>query len=111
MTKSAVRSHKTPASLALHKLDRIIHERCRLGIVTLLATRPRWGFGELKTALELSDGNLLSHLRTLHEAGYVEMIKEVLDRPVTSYALTPRGRRAFADHVTALESIVRASRA
>lgn len=90
------------------KLDRVIHERGRLGIMTLLATRPRWTFADLKTELRLSDGNLLSHLRTLHAAGLVAVTKEVLDRPTTSYGLTERGRRAFANYVTILAQIVRA---
>ena len=111
-TAAAAARAKAPpaAALRLHKLDRVIHERIRLGIMTLLATRPRWGFADLKAELRLSDGNLLSHLRTLHQAGYVEVIKEVLDRPQTSYALTPRGRQAFQEHVAVLEEIVRAGR-
>ena len=110
MMKAAARQKASSASLPLHKLDRVIHERCRLGIMTLLATKPRWGFADLKVELRLSDGNLLSHLRTLHQAGFVEVIKEVLDRPQTSYALTPRGRQAFKDHLAVLEAIVRAGR-
>lgn len=92
------------------KLDTIIHERVRLGIMTLLATRPSWAFQDLKVELELSDGNLISHLRTLHEAGLVAIIKEVQDRPQTSYALTAKGRKAFAGYLAVLEQIVKAGK-
>ena len=64
-----------------NKLDRTIHEKGRLAIMTLLATRSRWPFQELKSALQMSDGNLVTHLRTLHQVGYVAVTKEVLDRP------------------------------
>ncbi len=70
------------------KLDKTIHEKGRLGIMTLLAARPTWTFGDLKVELKMSDGNLVTHLRTLHQAGYVSVTKEILDRPQTSYALT-----------------------
>ena len=92
------------------KLDKVIHERGRLGIMTLLATRASWAFQELKEELGLSDGNLISHLRTLHDAGHVAIIKEVQDRPQTSYALTAKGRREFAEYIAVLEQIVKAGK-
>ena len=92
------------------KLDKTIHEKGRLGIMTLLATRPRWPFQDLKSELKMSDGNLITHLRTLHDAGFVSVTKEILDRPQTSYALTARGRKAFQDYLTVLEQIVNAGR-
>lgn len=93
------------------KLDKTIHEKGRLGIMTLLATRPSWPFQDLKAELGLSDGNLVTHLRTLHEAGLVAVTKEVLERPQTSYSLTEKGRKAFQDYLGVLEQIVRAGRA
>jgi DNA-binding HxlR family transcriptional regulator len=93
------------------KLDKTIHEKGRLGIMTLLATRPSWTFGDLKIELQMSDGNLVTHLRTLHQAGYVAVTKEIFDRPQTSYALTERGRAAFQDYLSVLEQIVKAGRA
>ena len=93
--------------LDFDKIDRVIHERGRLAIMTLLATRVRWPFVDLKTELRMSDGNLITHLRTLHQAGYVTMTKEVLDRPLTSYALTERGRAAFHGYLALLEQIVK----
>ena len=92
------------------KLDKIIHEKGRLGIMTLLATRPNWSFHDLKAELRLSDGNLVTHLRTLHQAGYVAVTKEVLDRPQTTYALTGRGRAAFKEYLAVLEQIVKTGR-
>jgi DNA-binding HxlR family transcriptional regulator len=92
------------------KIDKIIHEKARLGIMTLLATRPSWTFQDLKAQLEMSDGNLVTHLRTLHDNGYVAVTKEMLDRPQTSYSLTTKGRSSFQDYLTILEQIVKAAR-
>jgi DNA-binding HxlR family transcriptional regulator len=92
------------------KLDKTIHEKGRLGIMTLLATRPSWTFQDLKAELKMSDGNLITHLRTLHQAGYVAVTKEILDRPQTSYSLTTRGRAAFQEYLSLLEQIVKAGR-
>lgn len=92
------------------KLDKTIHEKGRLGIMTLLATRPSWPFQDLKAELKMSDGNLITHLRTLHDAGLVAVTKEILERPQTSYSLTAKGRTAFQDYLTVLEQIVNAGR-
>ena len=92
------------------KLDKTIHERGRLGIMTLLATRTSWSFQDLKAELKMSDGNLITHLRTLHEAGHVAIIKEVQDRPQTSYSLTTKGAKAFQDYLAILEQILAAGR-
>jgi Bacterial regulatory protein, arsR family. len=96
--------------LDFNKLDKAIHEKGRLAIMTLLATRQRWSFQGLKSELKMSDGNLVTHLRTLHKAGLVAMTKEVVGRPQTSYALTVKGRGAFRDYLRVLEEIVRAGR-
>ena len=93
--------------LDFDKLDKVIHERGRLGIMTLLATRVRWPFADLKSELRMSDGNLVTHLRTLHTSGYVTVTKETLDRPHTTYALTERGRAAFQTYLALLEQIVK----
>ncbi len=89
------------------KLDKTIHEKGRLGIMTLLATRPLWAFQDLKSELNMSDGNLITHLRTLHDAGLVSVTKEIIDRPQTSYGLTAKGRTAFREYLTVLEQIVK----
>ncbi len=92
------------------QLDRTIHERGRLAIMTLLASRPSWPYPELKRELKMSDGNLLSHLRTLHQAGYVAFLKEVVDRPSTKYSLTEKGRKAFQTYINLLEEMIKGSR-
>ena len=90
------------------KLDKVIHEKGRLGIVTLLASRGEpWPFQDLKAELGMSDGNLITHLRTLNKAGYVD--SEKIDgegRPQTHYELTTPGRKAFEDYLAILEEIV-----
>ncbi|MGI8819348.1 MAG: transcriptional regulator [Chthoniobacterales bacterium] len=96
--------------LDLDKLDKAIHEKARLGIMTLLATRVSWPFQELKAELNLTDGNLVTHLRILHDAGFVAVTKEMLDRPQTSYSLTVKGRRSFQDYISVLEQIVKAGK-
>ncbi len=93
--------------LDFDRIDRVIHERGRLAIMTLLATRMRWPFADLKHELKMSDGNLVSHLRTLHAAGYVAQTKEILDRLQTSYALTDKGRTAYHTYLRFLEEIVK----
>jgi DNA-binding HxlR family transcriptional regulator len=96
--------------LDFDKLDKAIHEKARLGIMTLLATRESWTFQELKSELNMTDGNLVTHLRILHEAGFVAVTKEVLDRPQTSYSLTKKGQSAFQDYIAVLEQIVKAGK-
>lgn len=96
--------------LDFDKLDKLIHEKGRLAIMTLLASRAEWPFQELKTQLNMSDGNLVTHLRTLHQAGYVTFTKEKLDRPQTRYALSVKGRQAFQDYLKLLEQIIKAGK-
>ena len=96
--------------LDFDKLDKAIHEKARLGIMTLLASRVSWPFQELKSELNMTDGNLVTHLRILHDAGFVAVTKEMLDRPQTSYSLTTKGRSAFNDYLDVLEQIVKAGK-
>jgi DNA-binding HxlR family transcriptional regulator len=96
--------------LEFDKLDKAIHEKGRLAIMTLLATRVSWSFQDLKSELGMSDGNLITHLRTLHKAGFVATTKEVRDRPQTSYSLTKKGRGAFSEYLAVLERIIRAGK-
>ncbi|MCB1228670.1 MAG: transcriptional regulator [Verrucomicrobiae bacterium] len=92
------------------KLDKLIHEKGRLAIMTLLVARKEWRFQDLKSELEMSDGNLITHLRALYKAGYVSMAKEVEKRPQTKYALTKKGRKAFQDYLEVLEQILDAGK-
>lgn len=90
------------------KLDKTIHEKGRLGIMTLLASRAEpWSFQDLKGELEMSDGNLITHLRTLGGATYVDAVKLTGDgRPQTLYSLTAAGRKAFEEYLSILEAIL-----
>jgi DNA-binding MarR family transcriptional regulator len=89
------------------QLDRVIHEKGRLAIMSMLAAAPELSFTELRDALEMTDGNLTSHLRTLQEAGYVSVSKSYENnRPLTTCSLTAAGKKAFANYVNLLEQIV-----
>lgn len=95
------------------QLDKVIHEKSRLSIMTLLATRSPWSFQELKGELSMSDGNLITHLRTLTKEGYVGELKSTATdsaRPCTSYEITAAGRVAFKGYIKILEAIVKQSR-
>ena len=92
-------------------LDRLIHERLRLGIVSALAVNPSLSFNELKQLMNTSDGNLSVHARKLEEAHYITCTKSFEGRvPRTSYALTPSGRRALERYLDHMESLIRATR-
>jgi DNA-binding MarR family transcriptional regulator len=89
------------------QLDRVIHEKGRLAIMSMLAASPELSFTELRDALEMTDGNLTSHMRTLQEAGYVSVSKSYeRNRPLTTCSLTAAGKKAFANYVNLLEQIV-----
>ena len=93
------------------QLDRVIHEKGRLPIVSLLAASPALSFTEVRDTLKMTDGNLSMHLRTLQEAGYVALTKSFWERkPLTTCSLTPAGRKAFANYINLLEQIVRQTR-
>lgn len=92
----------------MSRLNPVIHERARLGIVSALAAREAASFGELKSLLDMTDGNLSVHLRTLEEAGYVAIDKAFVDRkPRSTARLTRKGRLAFEHYVEVLEEIVK----
>jgi DNA-binding MarR family transcriptional regulator len=96
---------------ALPQLDRLLHERVRLGIASALAANESLSFNELKTFLATTDGNLSVHARKLEEAGYVACTKSFVGRlPKTEYRLTAAGRRAFEKYLGHLEALVRAAR-
>jgi DNA-binding MarR family transcriptional regulator len=88
-------------------LDRVIHEKGRLAIMSLLAASPQLLFTEIRDTLKMTDGNVTAHLRTLHDAGYVSVTKSMeAGRAMTSYAVTARGKKAFAAYLDLLEQIV-----
>ena len=89
------------------QLDRVIHEKGRLAIMSMLAASPQLSFTEMRNSLNMTDGNLTAHMRTLHESGYVSVTKAFQEkRPLTTYSLTKEGRRAFGAYVDLLEQIV-----
>lgn len=89
-------------------LDRVIHEKGRLAMMSLLAASTDLSFTELRDTLSMTDGNLTTHIRTLQEAGYVAVTKSFQNnRPLTTCMLTPKGREAFAAYIDLLEQIVR----
>ena len=91
------------------QLDRLIHERLRLGIVSALAASRSLTFSELKQLLDTTDGNLSVHTRKLEEAGYVHCEKAFEGRiPKSTYSLTPAGRRALERYLEHMEALVRA---
>jgi DNA-binding MarR family transcriptional regulator len=92
-------------------LDRLIHERMRLGILSALAVNERMSFGDLKTLLKTTDGNLSVHSRKLEEAEYVLCEKSFEGRvPKTEYVITQSGRRALERYLDHMESLIRAAR-
>lgn len=95
----------------LPELDKLIHERVRLGIVSALAVTESLGFNELKHQLQLSDGNLSVHARKLEEAGYLLCEKGYEGRkPSTRYRLSPQGRQALEAYLAHMEALIQAMR-
>ncbi len=92
-------------------LDRVIHERLRLAIVSALAVNDTLSFNELKTMLDSSDGNLSVHARKLEEAGYIACLKSFEGRiPRTEYRLTAAGRKALERYLEHMEALIKATR-
>ncbi len=92
-------------------LDRLIHERIRLGIVSALAVNRSLTFNELKALLKTTDGNLSVHARKLEEADYIVCTKSFDGRlPKTEYRLTPDGRKALEHYLDHMEALIRATR-
>jgi len=92
-------------------LDRLIHERLRLGIVSALAVNRALTFNELKALLKASDGNLSVHARKLEEAEYIACAKSFDGRtPKTEYRLTAAGRKALERYLNHMEALIRATR-
>jgi len=94
-----------------HNLDRLVHERLRLGILSALAVNESLTFNELKRLLDSTDGNLSVHARKLEEAGYVGCVKSFANRmPKTEYKLTAAGRRALERYLDHMEALIQATR-
>jgi DNA-binding transcriptional ArsR family regulator len=109
--ESGVTNAARGAARAAAELDRLIHERVRLGIVSALAGVERLSFNELKGLLKVSDGNLSVHARKLEDADYVTCLKSFDGRvPKTEYRLTATGRRALERYLDHMEALIHATR-
>ena len=90
------------------QLDRVIHEKGRLAIMSALAGTAELSFTELRDALDMTDGNLTTHIRILQEEGFISVAKSYQNnRSLTTCSLTKAGRKAFAGYIDLLEQIVR----
>lgn len=121
LKNSGTRKHDgSPASLrefpgrkksAVPQLDRLIHERLRLGIVSALAANESLTFNDLKSLMKTTDGNLSVHARKLEDAGYITCTKFFEGRlPKTEYKLTSAGRRALENYLSHMESLIQQMR-
>jgi len=109
-TVKASTVRKPPAKRA-DELDRLIHERLRLGIVSALAVKDSLSFSDLKKLMNTTDGNLSVHARKLEEAEYIACTKSFEGRmPKTQYRLTAAGRRALERYLDHMEALIRATR-
>lgn len=105
---SPVQKRKRTRKATPVELDRVIHERVRLAIVSALAGAESLSFNELKNLLEITDGNLSVHAKRLEEAGFVVCEKSFVERvPHTEYRLTPAGRTALDEYLDHMESLIR----
>jgi len=90
-------------------LDKVIHERMRLGIISALAANEKLSFNDLKRLLDTTDGNVSVHARKLEDAGYVTMKKSFAGRtPLTEYKITKDGRKALERYLDHMEALIRA---
>ena len=112
MAKESVRGVNRPGQFAYEGLDRVMHEKARLGILTSLVTNSEGLlFNDLKDLCSLTDGNLNRHLKTLQEAGMVEVSKRFKDNyPQTLCRITPRGKKRFLTYLDVLEEVVAAAK-
>ncbi len=105
------KSDVSPSSVRADVLDRLIHERLRLGIVSALAVNDSLSFSDLKKLMKTTDGNLSVHARKLEEAEYITCTKSFEGRmPKTEYRLTAAGRRALERYLDHMEALIRATR-
>ena len=114
-TAKQVRERSGPQQVAAgagaRTLDRVIHERLRLGIVSALSVNESLTFRELKKILATTDGNLSVHARKLEDAGYVACEKKFEGRlPKTEYRLTSKGRAALENYIAHMEALIHATR-
>lgn len=105
------REVRAPQKSAAPNLDRLIHERLRLGIISALAANESLTFSDLKSLMNTTDGNLSVHARKLEEAGYISCSKYFDGRlPKTEYKLTPAGRSALENYLNHMETLIKQMR-
>ncbi|HNY24038.1 MAG TPA: transcriptional regulator [Bacteroidales bacterium] len=91
----------------ISNLDKTFESRIRLGIMSVLSVNETYDFNSLKETLQVTDGNLASHLKALEKAGMVQVEKQFINRkPNTSYSATEKGLAAFKQHIAALENLI-----
>ncbi|MEP6741279.1 MAG: transcriptional regulator [bacterium] len=104
---AAADSHASKARHPAHSLDRLIHERMRLGIISALAANESLTFNDLKNLMHTTDGNLSVHARKLEDGGYIACTKSFEGRlPKTEYKLTTAGKRALENYVSHMETLI-----
>ncbi len=92
----------------INGLNKIFESRIRLGVMSILMVNDEISFNDLKQMLEVTDGNLATHLVNLEENGYIKVHKGFVGRKTnTTYAITRAGEKAFQEHITALESMIK----
>ena len=92
----------------LEKFNKVFESKVRLGVMSVLVVNEAVSFNELKELMQLTDGNLASHLRALEELDFLAVRKQFVGRkPLTTYSATNEGRKAFAEHLDALEALLR----
>jgi DNA-binding MarR family transcriptional regulator len=98
--------------IAFDKLDKAFENRARLQIMSVLAANERYDFNSLKDLLNITDGNLASHLKALEKEEYIVVHKSFLGRkPNTNYEATAKGKQAFKDHLNTLEQLIKQQKA
>lgn len=97
-----------PVNNPIAGLNKIFDNRIRLGVMSSLMVNDEISFNDLKQLLEVTDGNLATHLQTLEESGFLKVHKGFVGRKTnTTYAITKAGERAFKDHIQALENMIK----
>ena len=102
-------SHKTPKrKQVIGELNKAFESRVRLGIMSILLVNESVDFNTLKELLQITDGNIASHITALEKLNYIEIRKQFIGKkPNTSYAVTSSGKKAFAEHLDALERLIK----
>jgi DNA-binding MarR family transcriptional regulator len=94
----------------IHGLDKLLESRVRLGVMSILSVNESMDFNALKEMMELTDGNLASHINALEKEKYIKVKKGFIGKKTkTSYSLTDKGKKAFEEHLNALEKLIKES--